>query len=387
MATDVLMPQLGQAMETGVIVAWHVGDGELVNEGAPLLTIEADKAAFDIEAPASGRIWHHVAAGAEADVGAVLATIGEGAAAAVPPSSPAADTAAGGNAVAAPIRRQDAPKVFASPRARAAAAGRIDLAEVAPAQPGGMITAADVEQAIARRETVTEAAQPSASADRREPIGASRRSVIRRLQQSWTQAPHIVQMVDVDATQLAAALERRRAGATRATLNDIIIKAAADTMAEFADLNAHVEGDEIVYADRVDVCLAVSTERGLRTPLIEGAAGLPLEVLADRRHDAVEAAHAGRAAGGRGSLTISNLGSYGIRCGTPVLNLDETVLVFVGEIAERAVVKAGAVVPRPEMTLSIAFDHRVVDGMRAAEFSAALRRRLEAPAGTSPPMG
>lgn len=378
MTKEVLMPQLGQAMVTGVITEWHVADGAHVCAGAPLVTIEADKAAFDIEAPADGVVRHQLPAGAEAEVGTVIAMIGASAAAA-DTSSPSMPAAAGTRrAAAAAPASPVAARVLASPRARAAAAGRIDLADVSPTSADGMITTADVEQAIADRLRSAPPREP-ARGERREALGTLRRGAIHRLQKSWSQAPHFVQIVDTDATQLVAARSLRQAGGTRATLNDIIIKAAADTMAEFADLNAHVEGDEIVYADQVDVSLAVATDRGLRTPVIRDAAGLSLDELAVRTRAAVEDARAGRAAGGRSSLTVSNLGGYGIRCGTPVLNLDESVLVFVGEIAERAVVRSGAIAARHEMTLSIAFDHRVVDGLRAAEFSAALRRRLESP--------
>lgn len=376
MATEVMMPQLGQAMVTGVIIAWHVKDGEHVSTGAPLLTIESDKAAFDIESPGDGILRHFLPEGAEADVGAVLATIlARGEAVNKPAAGDPSDTrsssrATGSKSTADPGTIGKAP---ASPRARAAAAGRIDLAEVTASSADGIITAADVEQAIAAKGQ----AESKSTQGRRNPLTAAHRSAINRLQQSWMQAPHIVQMVEVDATRMAEAQALMRSGAIMATLNDLIIQAAADTMAEFGDLNAHIKGDEIIYSDQVDVSIAVATERGLRTPVLRSVAGLTLSEVAEKTRTAIDQARSGRADGGRASLTISNLGRLSIRCGTPVLNLDEAVLLFIGDISERPVVRDGAIVARHGTTLSIAFDHRIVDGLRAAEFSSALRRRLE----------
>jgi pyruvate/2-oxoglutarate dehydrogenase complex dihydrolipoamide acyltransferase (E2) component/uncharacterized OsmC-like protein len=370
------MPQLGQAMVTGVVVAWHVEDGTEVKAGDPLLTIESDKSAFDIEASATGVVHQHVQAGAEADVGSVLGMIGASGQKPAPPETNRPDVKA---VRPSPLPKSAPDQPRASPRARAAAAGKIAIEDVVPSGADGIITVADVERAIA--------AQPAAQ--NRRPVGAGQKSAIRRLQTSWNQAPHIVQMIEVDATALVAARSAIREGKLAATLNDIIIKAAADTMAEFPDLNVHIDGDSIVQSDRVDVSIAVATDRGLRTPVLREVDGKTLDEVAALTSEAIEAARQGRSVAGRASLTISNLGNYGVRAGTPVLNLDETVLVFVGSIDMRAVVVDGAVVARPQLTVSIAFDHRAVDGLRAAEFSSALRGRLETyafEAGPAPPV-
>jgi pyruvate dehydrogenase E2 component (dihydrolipoamide acetyltransferase) len=374
MAVDIVMPQLGQAMVTGLVVAWHVSDGTEVKAGAPLLTIESDKSAFEIEAAASGVVHHRIGEGKEAEVGAVLGTITvAGSNVSQVPDGPSKKSP-GATEPAKPPR--GAPTTTAaSPRARErAAAENISLQEVKSSGADGMITAGDVERAVAARATAT--AAPS-RANARRAISAGQKSAIRRLQASWQQAPHIVQMIEVDATALAAAQEAIRTGQLNATLNDIVIQAVADTMAEHPHLNAYIEEDTIVENERVSVSIAVATERGLRTPLINEVDGRSLAEVAALSRAAIEAARQGRAVAGRASLTVSNLGRYGVRCGTPVLNLDESVLVFVGEIVNRPAVADGAIVARPQLILSIAFDHRIVDGLRAAEFSGSLRRRLE----------
>tara|TARA_R110000782_G_scaffold184875_1_gene275197 strand:+ start:8261 stop:9817 length:1557 start_codon:yes stop_codon:yes gene_type:complete len=371
MSAEVVMPQLGQAMVTGVVIAWHVRDGADVVAGELLLTIESDKSAFDIEAQASGTVRHRIAEGQEADVGAVLGTIG------VANTSNAAPANQGTSPATSPLSPPNATKAhgstkrsLATPKAKMLAKEHgIDLAAITASGEGGIVSADDVKNAIA--------AQPEAASAKGEPIGAAHRSAINRLQKSWSQAPHIVQMIDVDATALVRAQDAIRGGVLSATLNDIIIQAAADTLHEFSDINAYIDGDRIIHLDKVNVSIAVATDRGLRTPTLENVAGRTLDEIAPLTRNAIEASRTGRGKAARASLTISNLGRYGIRSGTPVLNLDEPILIFIGAITERAAVQGGQLVVRPEMTLSIAYDHRIVDGLRAAEFSSALRQRLE----------
>jgi pyruvate/2-oxoglutarate dehydrogenase complex dihydrolipoamide acyltransferase (E2) component len=374
MTTEILMPQLGQAMLSGTVLEWHVANDAHVEAGQPLLSIESDKAAFEIEAAAGGRVRQIVAAGGEADVGAVLGTIGEGAIEA--PATEATDRTA---SVVVPIEQARAASAgpsrstgLASPRARAAAqAAGIDLTSIAPSGADGIISVGDVTRAIEVR-----GAQADQAGARRK-IGAAHAHAIQRLQSSWSSAPHIVQMFDVDATGLRAIREKGRLGRVRFSLNDVFIWAAAQAIAQFPDLNAHIEGDEIVGGEDISVSIAVATERGLRTPILTALQDCSIEEIADRAQTTIEAARLGHAKAGRSSLTISNLGAYGIRMGTPVLNLDEAILIFIGAMEDRVVALDGAVVIQPRVTISIAYDHRIADGLRAAEFSALYRKRLE----------
>jgi pyruvate/2-oxoglutarate dehydrogenase complex dihydrolipoamide acyltransferase (E2) component/uncharacterized OsmC-like protein len=364
MAHDVLMPQLGQAMMRGRIVEWQAVTVDHVTAGTHLLTIESDKFTYEIEAPATGSLQRLVDVGQEAEVGMVLGRIGNGVANDAPPN---------GGIAAAPENRPDAMAVspflqaprpegpLASPKAKAVAAGRIDLNDVAVSRADRLIVAADVERALAARAATA----------------VPRGGAIERLQQSWQQAPHFVQMVDVDATALMEAQRLRKAGHLSSTLNDILVHAAAQTLEEFPAVNARMAGGQPVRNDRIDISLAVATDRGLRTPTLRDVGRKPLAWVSERSREAIDVAKSGGANSGRASLTVSNLGAHGIRQGTPVLNLDEAVLIFAGAITERAVIISGAVVAQPQMTLSIAYDHRIVDGMQAAQFSAALRTRLE----------
>ena len=361
MAHDVLMPQLGQAMMRGRIIEWQAATGDQVMAGTHLLTIESDKFTYEIEAPASGSLHRLVDVGEEAEVGMVLGRIGNGLAADVPPVDGVVAIAGDRPEPVALSRPHPDTRRFASPKARGIAAGRIDLNDVPVSRADNLIVAADVERALAARTATS----------------VPRGGAIERLQQSWQQAPHFVQMIDVDATALVEAQRLRKAGRLPATLNDILVHAAAQTLAEFPAVNARIVDGQPVRNDRIDISLAVATDRGLRTPTLGDVGARPLAWVSERAREAIDAAKSGRPTSGRASLTISNLGAHGVRQGTPVLNLDEAVLIFAGAITERAVVVNGSVVARPQMTLSIAYDHRVVDGMQAAQFSAALRTRLE----------
>ena len=178
------------------------------------------------------------------------------------------------------------------------------------------------------------------------PLTRLQRVAADRLARSWAQAPHIVQMVEVDAEQLAQAAAALREGGV-GTLNDLLIKAAADCLARFPALNARFAGDRLIPRGEVAVGLAVATDAGLTVPVVRGADRLDLSEIAVRTQELIAAARSGRLGGGQvggASLTISNLGAYGIAFGTPVLNLDEPILIFVGAVEDRAVVRGGQVV-------------------------------------------
>jgi pyruvate dehydrogenase E2 component (dihydrolipoamide acetyltransferase) len=273
----------------------------------------------------------------------------------------------------------------ASPRARRLAQERgLDLARIPGSGPEGLVTEADVERASAGTEEPGDLFAGRRVAERRrlEPL---RRASARRTTEAWTRVPHIVQMIDVELVRLEALRgEWKRAGGPQAgiTLNDAIVKAAASALAEHPELNAAVDGDELVRFAEVNAGIAVDTPRGLVVPVVARADRLPLLELSLERRRLAEKARAGGLAPadlGTSTFTVSNLGGFGIRAGTPVLNPPEAVLIFVGAAEERPVVREGALAIRPLLTLSIAYDHRVADGAQAARVTARIRELLEEP--------
>ena len=377
--TTVVMPKLGQAMTEGVVVRWHRTDGERVAAGELLVTVETDKATYDLEATAGGTLHVLVQEGQEVPIHTVIAEIGAAPVRAVSASAPPP---------AEPVARQRTAsrpgRVLASPKAKRLATERgIDLSSLTPSSADGVISAADVERAAADQQPAV-AAQPASALTRtereRRPLTGIRKAAARRLQAAWQTIPHIVQMIDVDAGALQAARERRKADLAGLTLNDLILYAAVRVLAGLPDLNGTVEDAELVLYDGVDIGFAVDSPRGLLVPVIRGAGSLSITQLVRERQRLVEAARAGQlqpADMGQASLTVSNLGMFGIRAGTPVINLGEPILVFVGAVEERPVVAEGQIIARPMLTLSIAYDHRVADGVAASRLSQGLKEALE----------
>src|SRR5262249_15961955 len=243
-STSVLMPKIGQAMAEGTVSQWHYRDGERVEQGTVLVTIETDKATYDLEAPASGTLHIYIGEGQEVAVGTVIGEIGEATKAGIPPTPPA--PSASPPAVTqgkAPTRQ----KALASPKAKPpAAADGIDLGNVTPSAADGVISADDVEKAIAAGKPLpptprqTTAGRPVR--ERRKLTGV-RKTSARRVQEAWQRIPHIVQMVDVDATALLAARAALKAEAPSLTLNDLILYAAVRVLADSLELISTVKDE------------------------------------------------------------------------------------------------------------------------------------------------
>ena len=379
--TKVVMPKLGQAMTEGVVMAWHRQDGERVTAGELLVTVETDKATYDLEATASGTLHVVVREGEEVPIHTVIGEIGD--------APVQADTVSAPPAAEPVVQHRSAShsgRVLASPKAKRLAAERgIDLSTLTPSAADGVISAADVERAadstIANQRSAASApVAPRRTERERRALTGIRKAAARRVQEAWQTIPHIVQMIDVDAGALQTVRERLRADISELTLNDLILYAAARVLAGLPNLNGTVENEELILYDGVDIGFAVDSPRGLLVPVIRGADGRSISQLVKERLRLVESARAGQlplADMGQASLTVSNLGMFGIRAGTPVINLGEPILVFAGTVEERPVVRSGQITARPMLTLSIAYDHRVADGVAASRLSQGLKEALE----------
>jgi pyruvate dehydrogenase E2 component (dihydrolipoamide acetyltransferase) len=389
MATEIRMPRLGHSMTEGTVVAWLAKPGDVVHAGQIILTIETDKAEYEVESPGDGLLSEPlVVEAATAPVEAVLGWVlapGE--------TRPSAPTGPSDQGAAPPGPAQAAPargRVRASPKARRLAEERgVDLSTVTGSGPDGLVTETDVERAGASAKpapAVGSSEWNGRPVRERRRLGPIRRTTARRMAEAWATVPHIVQLIDVDMDEVRQLRQRWKTEGGEAaaiTYNDFIVKAAALALAAHAEINAGIDGDELVVFAEVTAGIAVDTPRGLVVPVIRGADRLPLlDVAREARRLAEKARGAGldREDFGSSTFTVSNLGAAGIRAGTPVLNPPESMLVFVGAVEDRAVVRAGAIVARPTLTLSIAYDHRVADGADAARVTANIRARLENPA-------
>lgn len=378
MPTEIRVPRIGHSMTEATVVEWHFTAGAPVRAGEVVATIESDKAEYEIESPADGVLSELAfAAGDTAEVGAVLAYVlaqGEKAPAMAAPARPphAAEPAP-------EPPRAGAVRVKASPKARQLAAKKgIDLHGVSATGPGGLITEKDVEAAA----RAPDRGSPP-SAGERVRLSAVQRAGARRLTATWTSVPHFVQLVDADVGSLE---DRRRewkadgGELARVTLTDFIVRATAFALREHRMVNASFDGDELVVHTAVNAGVAMETPAGLVVPVIRDADRLSLAEITRRRIELAERARAGKLGPEEtsgGTFSVSNLGAFGIRAGFPILNAPEALLVFVGAVEERPVVRDGRITSRTLVTLSIAYDHRVVDGAAAARVSGRIRDLLE----------
>ena len=370
MPADVIMPMLGMAQETGKVLRWLKQDGESVRKGEPLLEVETDKVTVEIEAPADGTLAGvRVAEGTEVPVGEVIALVlAEGEAAPVADTKPRATREVEAIAAAPVTIPASAPTTkrkrgrLASPKARRLAQERgIDLDSLTGSGPNGAIVAADI----------SERPRAAAPADSR-----VWQVMAERMQHAWQEVPHFYLHRDVDASRLQSWKSVAPEGTS---VTDLLIKACAEALKRHPRVNAGAS-----HENSVNVGVAVATEEALIVPVVHGADSLSLAQISERRKHVVQAARAGKLRPDDvqgGTFTISNLGMYGVDAFQAIVNTPQAAILAVGRTTERPWVVGGELVVRPVMTLSVSFDHRVVDGARGAEFLDTLASLIEEPAG------
>ena len=349
MAYEFKLPDLGEGLTEGEIARWLVQEGEDVGEDDPLVEIQTDKTTVEIPSPAAGKVARiMVGEGEVVPVGTVLVVIGEDG--------------------AEPAPRREETKVRATPLVRKIAQELgVDLQTVAATGPQGRLTEDDVRRAA----TSGGQALGPVLEGRREPLRGVRRLIAEHMARAHREVPPVTWVEEcdfgnVDLDQLVATT----------------LKACAESLREFPELNARIEGDEIVYLDRYDLGVAVQTEQGLVVPVVRGCDSRSVDELdAELRHLA-DAARAGTLAPDalRGStFTVTSAGKLAGLFQTPIVNHPEVAILSLGRVSERPVVRNGEIVVRRVGYVALTFDHRVVDGARAAEFGLAVIRRLEQP--------
>jgi pyruvate dehydrogenase E2 component (dihydrolipoamide acetyltransferase) len=365
MAYEFKLPDLGEGLTEGEVARWLVVEGQEVAEDDPLVEIQTDKTTVEIPSPAAGKVAQILAREGEVvPVGTVIVVIGDGAAARAPEEQPRiAPTAQPTPALAGSDPGANRQQVRATPLVRRLAQELgVDLATLAGSGPQGRITEQDVRGAAA--------GAPLARADgRREPL----RGVRRLIAESMTRAQAIPAVTWVEECDFG--------GIELARLVPAVLKATALSLQEFPELNARLEGGEIVYLDRYDLGFAVQTEQGLVVPVVRGCDTATEDELDAEVRRLADAAREGRLKPEelRGStFTVTSAGKLAGLLVTPLIHAPEVGILGIHRIAERPVVHDGEVVVRRIGHVSVTFDHRVVDGARAAEFGLAVIRRLEA---------
>ena len=412
MANAVKLPRLGQGMESGTVIKWLKAEGEVVEKGDLLYELDTEKVTQEVEADVGGTLLKIAVSEGEVPVGTTLAFIGEpgeaveeeseeeaSAAAAEPDEKAAAPlppVAAAPPAALATPERDPGERLKASPLARRLARERgLELSSINGTGPEGRIVAEDIERLAAapsasRAEPAAEPAPVSAAApamatsDRVEELSSIRKTIARRLTEAWT-IPVFQLVISADMTESSLLLARRREldPDVHLTVTDLLVTVSAAALVRHPELNVSYTEQGLARHDTANVGIAAATDRGLVVPVVHGAERLTLTEVARARAEVV-----GRAREGKlhredvegGTFTISNLGMFGLDEFTAVLNPPEAAILAVGATQERVVARAGEMVVRPTMTMTLTCDHRAVDGAPAAAFLESLKKLLEEPA-------
>ena len=434
MPIELKMPALSPTMEEGTLAKWLVKEGDKVGPGDLLAEIETDKATMEYEAIDEGTIAKLVIAeGTEGvKVGAVIALItGEDEDASAPatqakdkpaveaelPKDGPAPKKEGPADEPKPVETSAAPKaaptsgerVKASPLARRLAAEQgIDLASVEGSGPGGRIVKADLEgvgkSAPAAKAAPTPApapeaeAQPTKTAPAAAPTGADdiphevvklsgmRKTIARRLTESMQQSPHIYLTVDIVLDpllklrgELNKALEAR---GVKLSVNDLLIKALAAALVEVPACNVSFAGDNLIQYKRADISVAVAIPGGLITPIIKGADTKSIGAIATEAKDLAQRAKEGKLQPAEyqgGTASISNMGMFGIKQFTAVINPPQAMIMAIGAGEKRPYVIDDALTTATIMSATGSFDHRAIDGAVGAQLMQAFKRIVENP--------
>ena len=410
----VTMPRLSDTMTEGTVASWLKKVGDTVKEGDILAEIETDKATMEFESFYSGTLLYiglkegesaavdsllAIIGPAGTDVNAVLAAVQGGGAAAAAPATPAAAAPAQASAPAAaqssqPVAESNG-RVFASPLAKKIAQDKgINLAEVKGTGENGRIIRRDVEG-------FTPSAQPAASAATAStpaipayvPVGTEsfdevknsqmRKTIAKRLSESKFTAPHYYLAIDIDMENaMASRTQINNLPDTKISFNDMVVKASAMALRKHPQVNTSWKGDTTVYNKHISVGVAVAIEDGLVVPVLKFTDNMTLTQIG-----AAVKELAGKARNKKltpaemegSTFTVSNLGMFGVDVFTSIINQPNSAILSVGAIVEKPVVKNGQIVVGHVMTVTLACDHRTVDGATGAQFLQTLKTYIENP--------
>ena len=399
MSSEVKVPTLGESVAEATIGEWLKQPGEAVMLDEPIVSLETDKVAVEVAAPAAGVMGHHLAkVGDNVVVGAVITTIEDGS-----PAAGAEPVAARTEAPIAPASGSAAPKAESSDAAalspsvrRAVLEHGIDPASIKGTGKDGRLTKEDVVAAAQAKSAapapvaVAVAAAPTANSARREErvkMTRLRQTVARRLKEAQETAALLTTFNDCDMSAVIAARDKykdlfERKHGVRLGFMGFFAKAACLALKDVPAVNAQIQGDEIVYHDYIDISVAVSAPNGLVVPVVRDCQDLSFAGI-----EKAIAAFGKKAKEGTmtmddmkgGTFTISNGGVFGSLMSTPIINPPQSAVLGLHRIEDRAVVRDGQIVIRPMMYLALSYDHRLIDGREAVTALKIIKEAIEDP--------
>ncbi|WP_374248188.1 dihydrolipoyllysine-residue succinyltransferase [Thermomonas sp.] len=389
MAIEVKVPVLPESVADAVIASWHKKAGDAVKRDENLLDLETDKVVLEVPSPVDGVLKEiKFDAGATVTSQQVIALIEEGAVAAAAPAAPAAEAPKAAAPAAAAPAKAAAPAAASAdvpPGARfAAATSGVNPSDVAGTGRRGMVTKEDiVNYASGKTAGVAGGARP----EERVPMTRMRARIAERLMQSKNS---IAMLTSFNEVNLSKVMQMRKelgeqfekANGIKLGFMSFFAKAAANALQKYPVINASVDGSDIIYHGYADISVAVSTDKGLVTPVLRN-----VERMSFAEIEAGIATYAKQAREGGlkledlqgGTFTITNGGTFGSLMSTPIVNPPQSAILGMHTIKERAIVENGQVIAAPMMYLAISYDHRIIDGKDAVLFLVDIKNQLENP--------
>ena len=391
MATEVKVPVLPESVSDATIASWHKKAGDAVKRDENLVDLETDKVVLEVPSPVDGVLKEiRFKEGDTVTSAQVLAIIEEGAVAAAAPAAPAAEAkpAAAKAEAAAPAPAKAAPAAAGTelpPGARFTAAKEgIDPSQVEGTGRRGAVTKEDIVN-YARTGGAGKAA--GARPEERVPMTRIRKRIAERLMQSKDSIAMLTSFNEVNLAKVAAARKElgedfQKAHGIKLGFMSFFVKAAANALQRFPVVNASVDGDDIIYHGYADISIAVSTEKGLVTPVLRNVERLGFAEIEQGITDYAKKARDGKLGLDDlqgGTFTITNGGTFGSLMSTPIVNPPQSAILGMHTIKERPIAENGQVVIAPMMYIALSYDHRIIDGKDAVQFLVDIKNQLENP--------
>jgi 2-oxoglutarate dehydrogenase E2 component (dihydrolipoamide succinyltransferase) len=388
MCADIVVPSLGESVSEATIAKWYKNVGDAVKKDEPLVELETDKVTMEVNAPADG-VLESIAAAQDAtvNVGAVLGkvTAGAVAAATATPAAPVAAAVAVQPAVAASASASDGPAVTKL----LAENPQVNRDAVQGSGKDGRATKGDVIAAIGVGGAVATASEPKPRGAREERVKMSklRQVIAKRLKDSQNTAAILTTFNEIDMsnvielrTQYKDDFEKKFG--MKLGFMGFFVKAAVTALKEIPEVNAQIDGTDVIYKNYYDIGVAVGTEQGLVVPVVRDA---DLKTLSEIEADIAEKAKQARQGTlamkdlQGGTFTISNGGVYGSLMSTPIINPPQSAILGMHKTEDRPVVVNGQIVIRPMMYVAMSYDHRIIDGRESVTFLKRVKEQIEDP--------
>ncbi len=402
------VPVIGESINEVTLSQWLKPDGSYVRLDEPICEFESDKATLEFPAEAEGKLIHVAKEGDDLEIGALVARIDTSvkadAAAPAPAAAPKAEAAKPAAAAPTPPPAEPA-KPFPSPAAaKILREGNISPEAVTGSGKEGRITKADAVQAVsappapkAEAKSAEPASTPAPAApaghaafsrvERREKMSRMRRTIARRLVSAKNNTAMLTTFNEVDMTAIFEFRKKYQDAfvakyGIKLGFMSLFAKACAQALLEKPDVNAHIDGEDLIFHDYVDIAVAISTPNGLVVPPVHNVESLKLHEIEYAIKDLADKARAGKLTLEEmqgGTFTITNGGVFGSLLSTPIINEPQTAILGMHNIVERPMVVNGQIVARPMMYIALSYDHRVIDGSTSVTFLVRVKELLEDP--------